>query len=276
MAIAGIAVAALMTLHGAPRAQGSSAPAAQRALRAAERAASAWIAQQVDPATVIACDAQMCATLRAQGLASGQLRVLGPASSYPTTSALVVDTATVRRLFGSSLGAQVAPETLSSFGTGPALVSVRAVAPKGATAYEHALSADRGVRQQTGAALVASGRQIRAQATAREQLSAGMVDTRLLFLMAALAGVQPIDIVDFGNIGSGGSPDLPLRYADVAENDSAAHLGRPAYLSALLKALHSVPPLYRPIRAVTVELAPGVTVLRIEVGAPSPLGLFGS
>ena len=225
---------------------------------------------------MIACDAQMCAALRAHGLSSSRLRVLGPTSSYPTTSALVVDTATVRRLFGSSLGAQAAPEILSSFGGGPALVSVRAVAPKGAAAYEHALSADRAVRQQTGAALVASGRQIRTQAAAKEQLSGGMIDTRLLFLMAALAGVQPIDVVDFGNIGSGGSPDLPLRYVDVAENDSAAHLGRAAYLDALLKALHSVPAIYRPLRAVTIELAPGVTVLRIEVGAPSPLGLFGS
>ncbi len=179
-------------------------------------------------------------------------------------------------MFGTSLGAQAAPEVLSTVGSGSAIIRIRVVSPHGAAAYQRALGADQAVRKQTGAALLGSGGQISTQPLAHEQLAAGDVDTRLLYVITVLAGTTPIDIVDFGNIATGASPGLPLRYADLAEKDKAAHLSQTAYVSGLQRVLRRLPAQYRPIRVVTVQLGPTEKVLRIEAPAPSPLGLLGS
>ena len=110
--------------------------------------------------------------------------------------------------------------------------------------------------------------------TARAQLTAGQVDSRLMAAIIGMAATEPVDIVEFGNIGPGGDPDMPLRYADLAVNDPAAHLASPAYVQSILTELGTFPAVYHPARTATVVLPGGQTVLRIEFTAPTPLGLF--
>jgi hypothetical protein len=266
--------AAVFGLRSSPRLADVSSRAVLRAEARSRAAAVAWIKQQVSPTAVVACDPQTCTALRTAGFPSANLRALAGSSAYPTTSTLVVETAAVRQLFGSSLGTQAAPDILTSFGTGQALVAVRVIAPKGATAYEQAMAADLTTRKQTGAALLRIGAQIRAEPGARQELAGGEVDTRLLFLITDLAGAEPIDIISFGNSASNPSPDLPLRSAVLAARDATAHRSQAAYLALLRKTLQSVPADYRPLSETMVTVL-GRRALQIEMGAPSPLGLFG-
>ena len=74
---------------------------------------------------------------------AGELRVLGPASAYPLKSAVVVETAAVRDLFGTSLSSLYAPAVLATFSSGDLRTSVRVIAPGGAAAYRKELAADR-------------------------------------------------------------------------------------------------------------------------------------
>jgi len=105
--------------------------------------AAAWVAEQVSPDVTVSCDAVMCAALQAHGFPVSKLVVLGPTSPDPVPSVLVVETATVRELFGSSLAIAWAPAVLASFGSGTGTITVRVVAPHGAAAYQAALNADR-------------------------------------------------------------------------------------------------------------------------------------
>jgi hypothetical protein len=187
------------------------------------------------------------------------------------TAGVVVETAAVQGLFGSSLATAWAPAVLASFGTGPAAITVRVIAPHGAAAYQTALAGDLAGRKRAGAALLKDP-QITVRGPASEQLTEGMVDARLLLALTALARHQTIAIVDFGNTGSGASAGVPLRFADLAENDRAAHLSGAAYLRSVLAWLSTTNASFRPATMTTAVLADGQAVLRVEVTAPSPLG----
>jgi hypothetical protein len=262
----------------------SGPPTAQAAARAAVRAqAAAWVAGQVSPDATVSCDAAMCAALKAHGFPAGKLVMLGPASPDPVPSDLVVETATESALFGSSLAIAWAPAVLASFGSGPGVITVRVVAPHGAAAYQTSLNADLADRKRSGAALLNDSR-ITVSATARNQLVAGQADSRLLAALGALAGHQPVDIVQFGSLGPGASPGVPLRFADLAESVPAAHMDAAAYLRAAWAALSGADPRIRPARAVSGTLQHQAVsgmlqrqaVLRVEFTAPSPLGKSGS
>jgi hypothetical protein len=120
------------------------------------------------------------------------------------------------------------------------------------------------------------GARIRTLRVARQQLAGGDVDTRLLYAITALAAVEPIDILNFGSSATDPSDGLPLRYADLAEQDRAAHRSRTAYVKTLAKVLNGISAPFGPIRSQTVKVSGGTYVLRIEVSAPSPLGLLGA
>ena len=111
-------------------------------------------------------------------------------------------------------------------------------------------------------------------ATARSQLAAGQVDSRLLAALAALAGHQPVDIMQFGNLGPGASPGVPLRFADLAESVPATHMDTAAYMRAAWAVLSGAAAPIRPARAVSGTLQHQV-VLQVEFTAPSPLGKSG-
>jgi hypothetical protein len=247
-------------------------PAALRQQARVRKQAATWVVSQVSQDDLVSCDQVMCAALKADGFPPGKLLVLGSTSTYPTTSAVVIETAAARNLFGTSLHAH-APAVLAAFGSGDSLITVRVVAPDGAAAYDSALAKDLAVRKETGAALLKVN-VITLSPTARNQLIAGLPDSRLLLAIAALATKLPIDIVQFGTTGPGADPDMPLRYADLAPTDQAAHLAAAAYVQAMRADLGTVQAGYRPSIA-TAILPGGQTVLRIEFTAPSPLGLLG-
>jgi hypothetical protein len=247
-------------------------PAQQRADAAVRRVAAKWVTQQVSRGAVISCDPLMCAALTAHGFPSRDVRVLGPTSPYPVTSAVVIVTQVVRDLFGSSLSSDYAPAVLAAFGSGEASITVRVIAPRGAGMYRSQLEADQNERKATGVDLLRVSA-ITVSAQARRQLLAGQPDSRLLLAIASLASSQPIDIVDFGNLAPGGDPTIPLRYADLAESDQAAHMGRSAYLRALRAGLSG--PELRPTTIMSTVLPTGQLVLRIEFAAPGPLMLLG-
>jgi hypothetical protein len=268
-----LAVAAVSYFSRSPASSPTSAAASRQAAKARAAAAS-WVAQQVSRGVQVSCDSVMCATLRARGFPSGHLLVLGSASPAPTSSAVVVETPTVLRLFGSSLATAWAPAVLASFGSGPSLITVRAIAPGGTAAYRTLLNKDLRQRKTAGAALLGDSL-ISVPVFAQNQLSAGRVDSRLVLALADLAGHQPITIVQFGTDGPGASAYLPLRFVDLAEDVKAAHLGRAAYRKAVRDFLAQVKVSYRPASVTTVVLPDGDPGLRVTVSAPSPLGVFG-
>jgi len=273
VAIGTLAVVAVRQFARSPGTSATS-PALLRQEAAIRNQAAAWVAQQVSQDRPVACDRVMCSALTAHGFPSHDLLVLGSASLDPVRSAVVVETATVRAMFGSSLDTAWAPAVLASFGSGTASVTVRVTAPHGAVAYQTALSADLAARKASGAALL-NDPQIKVSALAGEQLAAGQVDSRLLLALAALAGHQPISIVQFGNIGPSASAGIPLRFADLAENGQAARMASAAYVRSVRAYLNTVDAKYRPARTVTVVLPGDQAVLRVEFTAPSPLGVFG-
>jgi hypothetical protein len=265
--VLGLAVIVIGSLAVAAVTYFSRPPAALAAVRAQ---AAAWVAEQVSPDATVSCDAVMCAALKAHGFPAGKLVMLGPASPDPVPPNVVVQTAAVRALLGSSLATGWAPAVLASFGSGAGAITVRVVAPHGAAAYQASLRADLAGRKRPGAALLHHSR-ITVSATARGQLASGQVDSRLLAALAALAGHQPVDIIQFGNVGSGASPGVLLRFADLAESIPAAHLDAAAYLRAAWAVLSAADLPIRPARWVSGTLQ-HQDALQVEFTAPSPLG----
>jgi hypothetical protein len=247
-------------------------PAVARAEAASRRLAATWVTHEVGHADVVACDAQMCAALKADRFPYRSLVVLGQASTYPLKSAVVVVTQAIRDLFGSSFTSNYAPAVLAAFGSADASITVRVIAPEGAAAYQAQFGTDLKARKSAGSALVQTPG-ITVSAEAKKQLLAGQPDARLLLAIASVASPQPVDILGFGNIGPGADPAIPLRFADLAESDPAAGKAGRDYVRALRAVLGAVPAQYRPTIA-TVHLPDGQTVLRIEFTAPTPLTLL--
>jgi hypothetical protein len=226
--------------------------------------AAAWVAQQISRGVAVSCDQAMCAALEARGFAQHDLLVLGPVSPDPRHSDVVVETSAVRALFGTSLDQAWAPAVLASFGSGSADITVRVVAAHGTVAYQTALAGAVAAGKAAGASLLAD-RRVSVPAPARAQVTAGLVDLRLLSALTALSRHQPVSIVQFGNIGTGASAGVPFRFADLSRAAQAGQADRTrSYLNGLKGAL-------RPVRTVPVVLPDGQAVLRVEFTAPSPL-----
>ncbi len=251
----------------------SAAPARHEAAVRAE--AAAWVAEQVSPGATVSCDQAMCATLAARGFPRRDLLALGPVSPDPRHSTVVVETAAVRALFGTSLDLAWAPAVLASFGSGPAGVTVRVIASHGAAAYQTVLVADLAARKAAGARLL-TDRRISVTTSARAQLAAGLVDLRVLSALTALARHQPVSLLDFGNIGPGASAGVPLRFADLSQAEPTAGMSSTAYVRSVRAVLSGLNSTVRPVRTVPVVLPDGQAVLRAEFTAPSLLGASGT
>ena len=279
VALVAAAVIALVlsgrTTPGQGVGQGSHARGAGAAVR---RRAAAWVAGQVNRTAVVACDPAMCQALRSQGVLASRLYRLGPQTTSPLRSQVIVATAAVREQFGSLLGSVYAPGVLASFGAGPDRIDIRQTALHGAANYRAMLRADLVNRRASGNQLLHSNR-IAVTLAARRQLAAGQVDPRLMLAIAQMAAAHPMYIVDFGHAAPGAGPDMPLRQVDLAEDvhvghqlDHAASAGYVRSMVSLLRAQHGE---FRPAYFRTVHLPGGAAVLRIEFTAPSPLGLLG-
>jgi hypothetical protein len=220
----------------------------------------------------------MCAALQSHGVPASDLDRLGPQTTSPLASTVVVATAVVRAQFGSLLSAVYAPAVLARFGSGQRRIEIREIAPHGAAAYWSALHADLLNLKAAGSGLLLSNR-ITASTTARRQLSAGQVDSRLIITIAGMAAIRPVDIVVFGSSAPGADARLPLRFAEVTQmNRARGAAGRsasPAFLRSMTAYLRGEPAHLGAVQTQAVRLAGGQTVLRVEFGAPTPLGLLG-
>jgi len=270
----GLAVAFIGQASTAPAAGGTAARAGALAgpvaRSPAASAAAAWVVRQVGRDAVVGCDAGMCRLLRAHGFPAGSLLALRPGAPGLHFCDVIVATPAVGKLLGSRRMGQDAPAVIAAFGSGRARIDIRAVAPRGAAAYRAALAADWAARRKAAAQLVQSPR-IHTGGAARQELLTGKVDSRLLITLAALAVSYPVNVVGFGDAGPGAAAGMPLREMEIAGT------GNPAYRAAELQhirssvlAQHSV---FLPAHMSLVRLAGGAA-LRIEFGAPSPLGLL--
>jgi hypothetical protein len=267
--IAAAVIAAIaLTSKGGPAAPGA------RAATSAEGMAATWVDDQVSHDALVACDPTMRKVLTHVGFPGRKLQTIRLSSPYPVHAQIVVETPAIRSQFGSSLATNVAPEVLASFGSGRNQVVIRVIAPSGAAAYRVQLAKDLQARRAGGQALLHS-RFVTATSLARQQLLAGRVDTRLITVLFALASKQHVSIVSFGSVAAGQSPALPLRLADLASHDNAAHSDPQGYVRSLQAILNGQGPSFRPTMAHLVTQH-GQQVFRIVFPAPSPLGLFGA
>jgi hypothetical protein len=250
-------------------ASGAAGLAAVQAAAAARQQAATWIAAQVSHSAVVSCDPAMCADLQARGFPAGDLMTLGPGTSDPLGSAVIVATAAVRSLFGSRLTTVYAPTLIASFGAGSAQVDVRSYAAGGAAAYLAALRADEQSRRSVGTQLLHNPR-VAAAPAARQQLATGQVDSRLLITIATLTGQGPVSIVAFGDSGPGASQGAPLREAELVSPPRA----KSGYLQSVVALLRAQQQPYLANSVTLVRLAGGQQAVRIEFAAPSPLGLL--
>jgi hypothetical protein len=261
--------------HGAAsdRLAGSDAPTGQALAgeAGARSEAITWILQQVSRAAIVSCDPQVCTDLVSRGFPSANLLTLGPGSTDPLGSALVVATAAIRAQFGGRLASVYAPAVIASFGSGNARIDIRLIYSGGAAGYRAVQQTALRARKAADAQLLAN-RQIAVSATARAQLLGGDIDPRLPQLLAIMAASYPVRIVDFVNQSPGGGPASLLRSVDLATVDSAVHLTRAAYLGWMQAFIEAQTAQYLPAWVQQVTLSTGQAVLRIGYGAPSPLG----
>jgi hypothetical protein len=250
-----------------PRATTTETAASTQALAAAatsrQRAAS-WVAAQVAHSVIVACDPLMCTTLQQAGFPAANLAPIGSGTPDPLGSGVVISTMAVRSAIGSRLTSVYAPVTLASFGSGPSLVQVLAIAPDGAAAYLADVHADLVARMTAGRELLRN-RNVRASTVAADQLAAGQVDARLLVTLAALAARQPVNVTAFGDAGPGAAPDVPLREMSIRSTGAG-------YLHSTLLFLQAQ---RAPLLAVTsVSHRGATTTLNVTFTAPSPTGLL--
>jgi len=274
--IAGGLIAFAVAQHKAavtPHDDGGNVPSVStpRSPEAIRNLAAAWVAGQVSRAAIVSCDPLMCRLLRARGVPASDLRALTRGRANPLGADVIVATAAVRGQLGGRLSSIYAPGVIASFGSGNLRIDIRTIAPHGAAAYRSALSADLRARKASGFQLLNSKR-IVASVTASRQLSVGQVDSRLLITIAGMASVHPVYIVAFGDSGPGAGPGSPLRSVDLSQGASRGE--SPANVRSLVAFLRAQNAPYHPARTEQVRLAGGLTVLRVEFAAPSPLGLL--
>ena len=264
------------TIAGKGAANGGQPPgdAAIAAAAAARTAAAAWMARQVAPAAIVACDPQMCAVLQSKGIPAGRLLLLGAGNAGPLGSDVIVSTAAVREEFGSRLTSVYAPVALATFGSGSAQVAVRVVAADGSAAYRRSLHADVTARRAAGALLLRNPH-VRVSPAGRRELAAGQVDARLLSALGALASLYRVDVAGFGAPAAGADPGVPLRWADISP--VPAGRGRDAAsLNSVTRFLLAQQGPFRPADVTPLRLASGQAVLHVEYTAPNPLGLLAA
>ncbi len=160
---------------------------------------------------------------------------------------------------------------MARFGTG---IEIRAVAPDGPASYLNQVRADFSARKSVGAELLRNPA-VQADQSARQQLSGGHVDARLIATIGIMAVLQPVHLVSFGDASPGASPEVPLRSALLYGGTHGVPAGT-ASLGSLRALLLAQRPPYRPAGIRTVRLATGQDAMLLWFAAPAPLGLLNA
>jgi len=232
--------------------------------------AAAWVASQVSRTGLVSCDRAMCRALEAHGVPAADLLVLRPGTADPLRSSVIVVTAAVTRMVGSGLITRDAPAALASFGSGGNRISIRMIFARGAAAYASALRAGLAARKANESWLL--NPRITMSPTARRQLAAGQVDSRLVLTIANLASEWPVYIITFGDQAPGASPGIPLRCAEVTVTDSRAGADLAGQARLMSGYVHGLEEFYVGARIQAVRFADGRNAVQIGFTAPSPLG----
>ena len=222
---------------------------------------------------IVSCDPQMCAVLEAHRVPAARLLPLGGSNPDPLGSDLIVSTAAVRSEFGARLASVYAPVELASFGTGSAQTAVRVVASDGGAAYLRGLRTDVAARAAAGRQLLQNPR---LHSSARGAPRAGRRPGRL-------AAADRVRRAGHHVPGPGGRfprarPRGERGHAAPGRGHRPAGPGtrqRPDTMASLARYLRNQLTPYQPEHITVVRLANGLPVLRVEYGAPSPLGLLG-
>jgi hypothetical protein len=199
--------------------------------------AASWIVREISRSAIIACDDVMCGQLFNAGLPASNLVVLSPTATDPLGADLVISTPALRSQFGRRLAKVYAPLTIASFGSGMSRVQVRVVAPDGAAAYQLALNHDLIARQHAGGTLLRNS-EIEVAAPAQPELTAGLVDPRLLVMLPVLATQHPVDVLGFYDQAPHASKGVPLTGVELAASDGAAGMSARDYRHWLLTFLN--------------------------------------
>jgi hypothetical protein len=290
LALAGI-VAVVATVVAGPRAVRMFTARPDVALRAAAAArsgAAAWITHWVARSALVACDPAMCKVLAAHGLSSARFVVLYPNSPDPLGSDVVVETAVVRNMFPHHrLAAVYAPAVLGRFGSGNAMIKIRVTTASGSAArYERQLRADERARLVAGRELLGNSNIVTVGATAR-QLRVGRVDSRILQMLAPLASrIGKLTILRFGGAAPGSSPGMPLLSIDLTAGDAVSgsnpvnvgygRVGAPVSLARIMAFLAAQQQPLQPASFRMHTARNGLTFIRIDYAAPSPLNVLTS
>ncbi len=247
--------------------------------------AAAWVAAQVGAQTPVGCDVATCADLAAAGFRTDATLSSQPALSQPALSQQAIDqsaglpgsmtllvvTPALRATYGGQVAA-TAPVVVASFGSGQAAVQVREFVPGGVAAYQHAAGSALVARRTAGHRLILN-RQVFVHGAARQALTSGRVDPRLIALLRAIAVRYPVHIARFGDSGPQAGHAAPLRMAEIGgfggerSTVRASHRGE---LTAIRKLLGGERGQYR-AKLIVTRLAGGATMLKIEVLAPAPI-----
>jgi hypothetical protein len=266
----GAGALALSRPHSGSGGSGRGDRSAVATAAAARSQAADWVSREVSHSAILSCDPAMCAVLQADGLQAANLIAVSSNTADPLGADVVVATPAVRSQFGRSLASVYAPAVLARFGSGPAEIDIRVVAPGGAAAYRTALSQDVAARKSVSAQLLKNSR-IKVATAAQTQLAAGQVDARLLLMLAALAHVHPVRVLSFGDAGPRADPGMPLCSAELAGSYYPASMSQASYVSWLQKFLGAQRPPYN--SQVSTATAQGQTVATVRFAEPSPLGL---
>jgi hypothetical protein len=113
---------------------------------------------------------------------------------------------------------------------------------------------------------------IHAGDAAMQELRTGMVDSRVLITLAALAASHPVKVMAFGGAAPGAAAGVPLREMEITGATGPAQ--RTAELRRMRSFVLAQRAVFLPAHVTLVRLADGAAALRIEFGAPSPLGLL--
>jgi hypothetical protein len=229
-----------------------------------------WVVQQVSQATVVSCDQQVCMDLVSRGFPASDLLVLGPTSTDPLGSVLVIATAAIRAQFGGRLASVYAPAVIASFGSGNTRIDIRLVYYGGTATYPAAERAALRARKAADGQLLANS-QIKVSAPARAQLLSGDIDPRLPMLLAEMAATHPVQIVAFVNQSPGGGSASLLRSVDLATAGGTADMTSAAYLSWMQTIAYAQTAQYLPAWVQKITPRTGQAVLRIGYQAPSSL-----
>ncbi len=252
--------------------RGASPGAALAAAAAIRGQAAAWVAREIGRSAIVGCDTVMCGALTHAGVPSSDLQVLMPTASDPLGSDVIVATSTLRSQFGQRLATEYAPQVLASFGSGPALVQVRAVALEGAAAYKAELRRQIAAQRSAGAQLLRNSR-LAFPAAARSEVAAGDVDPRLLAILAALAYQHPVQVLGFYDRPPGSSPGVPLTGVRLAGRDPASGVRPARYVHWMLEFLRGQRAPFQPA-SITTERSGGQTAVAVRFARPTPTGLL--